>query len=93
MSKDNLHTLQRIDVKDRLPREGSLVLCWGHLRSHGWRWVDVLEFRDGRFIGPVAEECGTSEEDYDWTDDVTHWAALEPMNWNDGLPLHRSCIQ
>lgn len=92
-TSDGTHTLHRIDVKDQLPRDGSLVLCWGHLKSHGWRWVDVLEYSGGRFLDPVAMECGADEEDYDWTDDVTHWASLVPMNWNDGLPLHRSCRQ
>lgn len=83
----NLHTVERIDVNDRLPREGSCVLCWGHLRSHGWRWVDVLKFEDGRFTDD------DEDDPEDWTADVTHWADLSSLNWNDGLPLHRSFNQ
>lgn len=91
MLKDNLHTLERIDVKDRLPREGSYVLVWGVLKSHGWRWVDVLEFRDGRFIDPTEEEL--NGHDFDYTDSATHWADLTVANWNDGLPLYRNFVQ
>jgi hypothetical protein len=86
MTSDSTHTLHRIDVKDQLPRDGSLVLCWGHLKNLGWRWVDVLSFEDGQFI-----ENSDFEETY--TDVVTHWAPLESLNWNDGVPLHRSHIQ
>jgi hypothetical protein len=83
------HTIERIDVKDSLPRNGSLVLCWGHLKSHGWRWVDVLKFEDGRFTNDVDMD----DDDSDYTDAVTHWASLVPLNWNGGLPLHRDFIQ
>jgi hypothetical protein len=91
MGTDTEHTLLRIDVMDRLPRDGSLVLCWGHQQDYGFRWVDVLEFSDGRFVDTGALECGADK--YDWTDDVTHWASLVPLNWNGGLPFHRSCNQ
>ena len=86
MTSDGTHTLHRIDVKDKLPRDGSLVLCWGHLKTLGWRWVDVLRFEDGQFI----ENSDFAEA---YTDVVTHWAPLEPLNWNDGVPLHRSHVQ
>ena len=82
----SLHTIERIDIKDKLPRNGSLVLCWGHLKSHGWRWVDVLNFEDGRFVN-------NDDDPEDYTDDVTHWASLVPLALNDGLPLHRSHVQ
>lgn len=88
-TSDGTHTLHRIDVKDQLPRDGSLVLCWGHLKSHGchgWRWVDVLMFEDEHFID-------NHEDTEDYTDVVTHWAPLDPLNWNDGVPLHRSHVQ
>lgn len=90
-TSDGTHTLHRIDVKDQLPRDGSYVLCWGRLKSHGWRWVDVLEFRAGRFIDPTEEEL--EGDDFDYTDGVTHWADLTVMNWNDGLPLYRKFVQ
>lgn len=90
-TSDGTHTLHRIDVKDQLPRDGSRVLCWGHLKSHGWRWVDVLGFEDGRFVDMEAREVGDDTGDY--TDDVTHWAPLQTLNWNDGVPIHRSHIQ
>ena len=92
-TSDGTHTLHRIDVKDQLPRDGSLVLCWGHLKSHGWRWVDVFTFKDERFINENLEFGGADEDEYDFTDQVTHWAPLEPLNWNDGVPLHRSHVQ
>lgn len=76
----NLHTVERIDVNDRLPRDESFVLCWGHNKIKGWRWVDVLLFQDGAFL------C---DEQVDHTEEVTHWADLSPLNWNDGLPFMR----
>ena len=84
----SLHTIERIDIKDKLPRNGSFVLCWGHLRSHGWRWIDVLKFEDGRFHGDIEEV-----DEGDWVDDVTHWAPLDHLTLGDGLPLHRSFNQ
>lgn len=90
-TSDGTHTLHRIDVKDQLPREGSRVLCWGHLKACGWRWVDVLDFEDGRFVDVEARDNGA--EDTDYTNDVTHWASLVPLNWNDGVPLYRNFVQ
>ena len=92
MTSDGTHTLHRIDVKDRLPKEGSSILCWGHQVRCGWRWVDVLTFEAGRFIDQNIREADC-DEDWDFTHMVTHWASLVPLNWNDGLPLHRSYIQ
>lgn len=76
----SLHTIERIDIKDKLPRNGSLVLCWGHNQEYGIRWIDTLYFEDGKFFGDL-------EEDY--AEQVTHWANLAMLNWNDGVPLHR----
>ena len=90
-TSDGTHTLHRIDVKDQLPREETWVLVWGHLKSHGWRWVHVLWFEKGKFIDQAVRDLDPDEGDY--TDLITHWAPLEPLNWNDGLPLHRSYIQ
>ena len=87
MTSDGTHTLHRIDVKDQLPREGTYVLCWGHNKDLGWRWVDVLYFDGEIFVDEDSDEPG------EFHHMVTHWAQLEPLNWNDGVPLFRGYIQ
>lgn len=87
MSKDNLHTLERIDVKDRLPREDSYVLVWGHNKEYGIRWLDVFLFDGTKFVDEDAEEPD------EFSHMVTHWAPLQSLNWNDGLPLGRGFVQ
>jgi hypothetical protein len=79
--------LHRIDVKDRLPRDDSYVLVWGHNKEAGIRWVDVYLFIDGVFIDE------DSEDPKECSDMVTHWADLTNINWNDGVPINRGYIQ
>lgn len=75
----NLHTVERIDVNDRLPREGQNVLAiWTDMDRV--RGMDVACFEEGEF--------------YDSFDDklpgVSHWVDLTPVQWNDGVPLHKA---
>lgn len=83
-TSDGTHTLHRIDVKDQLPREESWVLVWGRNPSNAHRWIDVFQWNGETFVDDNGEP---------WGSDATHWASLVPLNWNDGLPLHRSFVQ
>lgn len=85
MRSDTTHTIERIDVKDRLPRENSYVLVWGHNVEDGFRWIDLLAYENARFVD---DDIGC-----DVTEHVTHWAELTNLNWNDGLPLGRGFCQ